>query len=313
MTQTLEHSESTTKLWQECLDQVANCIDNQDDFHQLIAPLQMVESSHGVVVYAPNSFIFDRVRENYLAVIEKHIRGQKSAYEAIRISFVMGNPESEQSSSESKKTTARVPGGPYPLNPRFSFDQFITGRSNEFAFAAAQQAAANPGTAYNPFVIFGSTGLGKTHLMQSIGHAVLAKDPHKKILYLHAEKFLSEMIKSLRHGTMDTFKSILSDADVLMLDDIQFFANKERSQEELFHRFNEKLEDNKQVILTSDRYPKELDGFEDRLKSRFTWGLCVGVDPPELETRVAILIQKAQLLGLPLAEEVAFFIADKIQ
>ena len=313
MTQTLEHSESTTKLWQECLDQVANCIDNQDDFHQLIAPLQMVESNQGVVVYAPNSFIFDRVRENYLAVIEKHIRNQKPAYEAIRISFMMGTPESEQSSSASKKTTTRVPGGPYPLNPRFSFDQFITGRSNEFAFAAAQQAAANPGTAYNPFVIFGSTGLGKTHLMQSIGHAVLAKDPHKKILYLHAEKFLSEMIKSLRHGTMDTFKSILSDADVLMLDDVQFFANKERSQEELFHRFNEKLEDNKQVILTSDRYPKELDGFEDRLKSRFTWGLCVGVDPPELETRVAILIQKAQLLGLPLAEEVAFFIADKIQ
>jgi chromosomal replication initiator protein len=311
---TTDCSVASTQLWQQCLEQVATAIDNQDDFHQLIAPLQMAESAQGVTVYAPNAFIFDRVRESYLPVIEQYLRAQKPEFTTIRISFVLGAPEQPSShATPARNQSPTSSRSPYPLNPRFSFDQFITGRSNEFAFAAAQQAAANPGTAYNPFVIFGSTGLGKTHLMQSIGHAVLEKDPSKKILYLHAEKFLSEMIKSLRHGTMDTFKSILSDADVLMLDDVQFFANKERSQEELFHRFNEKLEDNKQVILTSDRYPKELDGFEDRLKSRFTWGLCVGVDPPELETRVAILIQKSQLLGLTLSEEVAFFIADKIQ
>ena len=304
------------KAWQDCLERIADKIENKDDYHQLIAPLQMLERPDGVVVYAPNQFIFDRVRDQYLSVIENTIRMHSSAYETKKISLAMGHPSSPSNPAASPESSPKPAGrasNPYPLNPKFSFDQFITGRSNEFAFAAAQQTTANPGTAYNPFVIFGSTGLGKTHLMQSIGHAVLEKDPTKKILYLHAEKFLSEMIKSLRHGTMDSFKSILSDADVLMLDDVQFFANKERSQEELFHRFNEKLEDNKQVILTSDRYPKELDGFEDRLKSRFTWGLCVGVDPPELETRVAILMQKSSMLGFNLPENVAFFIADKIQ
>lgn len=316
MSNTSDHLEISATAWQECLESISEKLDNNDDFHQLIAPLQMIEKDEKIVIYAPNQFIFDRVKERYLSVIENAIRMHNPSYENMRLSFAMGHPSEPPSSpiASTQGTPSMVQtDSPFPLNPKFSFDQFITGRSNEFAFAAAQQAAANPGTAYNPFVIFGSTGLGKTHLMQSIGHAVLQKDPSKKILYLHAEKFLSEMIKSLRHGTMDSFKSILSEADVLMLDDIQFFANKERSQEELFHRFNEKLEDNKQVILTSDRYPKELDGFEDRLKSRFTWGLCVGVDPPELETRVAILIQKALLLGFELTEEVAFFIADKIQ
>ena len=315
MSDTTLDAETCTEAWQECLESISEKLNNNDDFHQLIAPLQMINKDDKLTIFAPNQFIFDRVKERYLSIIENAIRMHKPAYESMRISFAMGHPTDVKKSlpTEKSSTHSGQSDKPYPLNPKFSFDKFITGRSNEFAFAAAQQAAANPGTAYNPFVIFGSTGLGKTHLMQSIGHAVLEKDPKKKILYLHAEKFLSEMIKSLRHGTMDSFKSILSEADVLMLDDIQFFANKERSQEELFHRFNEKLEDNKQVILTSDRYPKELDGFEDRLKSRFTWGLCVGVDPPELETRVAILIQKALLLGFELAEEVAFFIADKIQ
>ena len=321
MSDTSCSQKSVNAAWQNCLYHISGSIENQDDFHQLIAPLQMQEKDGRIQVYAPNQFIFDRVKDQYLSLIENTVRMQSPNYESMRISFVMGHPsDTQQKTTTTAPRSSSQPGtkttdssNPYPLNPNFSFDQFITGRSNEFAFAAAQQTAANPGTAYNPFVIFGSTGLGKTHLMQSIGHAVLQKDPSKKILYLHAEKFLSEMLKSLRHGTMDSFKSILSSADVLMLDDVQFFANKERSQEELFHRFNEKLEDNKQVILTSDRYPKELDGFEDRLKSRFIWGLCVGVDPPELETRVAILMQKSLLLGFDLSEEVAFFIADKIQ
>lgn len=321
MSDAQEHAHEITKVWQECTEHLSQHIDNTDDFHQLVAPLQMASENDCVRIYAPNQFIFDRIKTSYLPIIEKTVRSVHPPFADKRIALVIGHPrESSDATATSSPPLPHVSNkpvpsdnNPYPLNPKFCFDQFITGRSNEFAFAAAQQAAANPGTAYNPFVIFGSTGLGKTHLMQSIGQAVLAKDPSKKILYLHAEKFLSEMIKSLRHGTMDAFKSILSSADVLMLDDIQFFANKERSQEELFHRFNEKLEDNKQVILTSDRYPKELDGFEDRLKSRFTWGLCVGVDPPELETRVAILIQKALLLNFELSEDVAFFIADKIQ
>jgi chromosomal replication initiator protein len=321
MSDAQEYARETIKIWQECTERLSQHIDSEDDFHQLIAPLQMAFENDIVRIYAPNQFIFDRIKTTYLPTIEKTVRSAHPNFADKRIALVIGHPKEPSAPhapqhparTQPSKQSPSTESNPYPLNPKFCFDQFITGRSNEFAFAAAQQAAANPGTAYNPFVIFGSTGLGKTHLMQAIGQAVLERDPSKKILYLHAEKFLSEMIKSLRHGTMDAFKSILSSADVLMLDDIQFFANKERSQEELFHRFNEKLEDNKQVILTSDRYPKELDGFEDRLKSRFTWGLCVGVDPPELETRVAILIQKALLLNFELSEDVAFFIADKIQ
>ena len=308
-------TEKTSVVWQRCLDKISLEIENKDDLHQLIAPLQLYIKTDSITVYAPNQFIFDRVRTQYTTIIENAIRFCSAQCAKLPISLALGHPKTapQKAAPSSPQKKNNITDNLSSLNSKFTLDQFITGRSNEFAFAAAQQTAANPGTVYNPFVIFGSTGLGKTHLMQSIGHAVLQKDPSKRILYLHAEKFLSEMIKSLRHGTMDAFKSILSSADILMLDDIQFFANKERSQEELFHRFNEKLEDNKQVILTSDRYPKELNGFEDRLKSRFTWGLCVGVDPPELETRVAILMQKSLLLGFELSEEVAFFVADKIQ
>ncbi len=296
--------------WPQCLAQLEHMLQDDDSFHCLIAPIQAVESDDSIVLYAPNHYIFTRIREAFLPQIEQSIR-QCCPVPNIRIVLKVGaaddKPEPVTKPSVAKSTTHSN------LNSQFVFDNFITGRSNEFAFAAAQQAALSPGQSYNPFVIFGSTGLGKTHLMQAIGHEVLKHAPGSKILYLHAEKFLSEMIKSLQHGSMDKFKAMLAEADVLMLDDIQFFANKERSQEELFHRFNEKLENNKQVILTSDRYPKELNGFEDRLKSRFTWGLSVGIDPPELETRVAILIQKAQLLNCDMPQEVAFFIADKIQ
>lgn len=297
--------------WPQCLAHLEQIISDDDSFHCFIAPIQAVETAESITLYTPNHYIFSRIRETFLSLIEQSIR-QFCTDPEIRIVMKIGAKEEPAADKVTAKPAAQQTTR-NNLNPQFGFDNFITGRSNEFAFAAAQQAALSPGQSYNPFVIFGSTGLGKTHLMQAIGHEVLKHQPNSKILYLHAEKFLSEMIKSLQQGAMDKFKTMLSEADVLMLDDIQFFANKERSQEELFHRFNEKLENNKQVILTSDRYPKELNGFEDRLKSRFTWGLSVGIDPPELETRVAILIQKAQLLGCDMPQEVAFFIADKIQ
>ncbi|MEC8383210.1 MAG: chromosomal replication initiator protein DnaA [Pseudomonadota bacterium] len=309
----IEVSPTTSKFWPQCLSRLESTLRDEEHFHCFIAPLQVLETEQAITLFAPNHYIFSRIRESLLPEIEQSIRFC-SPNPDIRIILKVGSAEDQSPRPDTPKTATPKPSNPGSnLTDQFTFQNFITGRSNEFAFAAAQQAALSPGQSYNPFVIFGSTGLGKTHLMQAIGHEVLKHQPNTKILYLHAEKFLSEMIKSLQRGSMDQFKTMLADADILMLDDIQFFANKERSQEELFHRFNEKLEDNKQVILTSDRYPKELNGFEDRLKSRFTWGLSVGIDPPELETRVAILMQKAQLLDCPLPQEVAFFVADKIQ
>ena len=304
-------------VWPQCVAAIGRAMPDNNDYHSCIAPLQARVSDKNIVLYAPNQYIFDRIRTTYLPLLETTIRQNSPQDLGLRISLQVGVPPNETQNSASPQASGNTPTSPSDRPPKlhapFTFENFITGRSNEFAFAAAKQAALNPGTSYNPFVIFGSTGLGKTHLMQATAHAVHQANPDAKILYLHAEKFLSEMIKSLQRGTMEQFKTMLADADVLMLDDIQFFANKERSQEELFHRFNEKLELNKQVILTSDRYPKELNGFEERLKSRFTWGLSVGIDPPELETRVAILIQKAQQAQLDLPQDVAFFIADKIQ
>ena len=298
---------STNDLWSQCLSYLAETVEGSDNFHSFIAPLQAIEGSDKFIIYAPNQYVFSQIRQRYLSVLDQAIRHCGLAAH-IKIVLKVGNPTTP-AAKPSKQEEAR----PSPLNPQFTFESFISGPSNEFAFAAAQQTALSPGQSYNPFVIFGSTGLGKTHLMHAIGQEIVTHNPRAVIVYLHAEKFLSEMIQGFQRGTMDAFKEKLRSADVLLLDDIQFFANKERCQEELFHRFNEKLEDNKQVILTSDRYPKELNGFEDRLKSRFTWGLSVGIDPPELETRVAILIQKAHCLGFDLPQDVAFFIADKIQ
>ena len=305
--------------WDNCLDYLANEIDDPEAYHAFIAPLQ-IHRSHDdtLVIYAPNQFIFEKIKNQYLSLIQQSLKLFATEARQCKLTIKVGTvpaakPTTEASPVADKPKATAQAKIPYPLNAGFQFDNFITGRSNEFAFAAAQQAAKNPGQSYNPFVIFGSTGLGKTHLMQAIGHSILTTKPDASILYIHAEKFLTEMISALQQGTMNQFKAMLTAADVLMLDDIQFFAHKERSQEELFHRFNEKLELNQQVILTSDRYPKELNGFEDRLKSRFSWGLAVGVDPPELETRVAILQQKSKQQGFELPQEVAFFIADQIK
>ena len=199
------------------------------------------------------------------------------------------------------------------LNSNFTFDSFVEGKSNQLAFAAAQQVAENPGGSYNPLFIYGGVGLGKTHLMHAVGNALKAKKPDAKIVYLHSERFVADMVKALQLKAIDEFKRFYRSVDALLIDDIQFFAGKERSQEEFFHTYNALLEGGQQMILTCDRYPKEIDGVEERLKSRFGWGLTVAVEPPELETRAAILINKAEQVGMSLSKDAAFFIAQRIR
>lgn len=199
------------------------------------------------------------------------------------------------------------------LMDNYTFDSFVEGKSNQLAFAAAQQVAENPGGSYNPLFIYGGVGLGKTHLMHAVGNALRARKPDAKIVYLHSERFVADMVKALQLKAIDEFKRFYRSVDALLIDDIQFFAGKDRSQEEFFHTYNALLEGGQQMILTSDRYPKEIEGVEERLKSRFGWGLTVAVEPPELETRVAILMNKAEQSGMVLSRDAAFFIAQRIR
>lgn len=199
------------------------------------------------------------------------------------------------------------------IKENYTFDSFVEGKSNQLAKAAATQVADNPGSAFNPVFIYGGTGLGKTHLLHAVGNGIMANKPDAKIVYMHSERFVQDMVKALQNNAIEEFKRYYRSVDALMIDDIQFFANKERSQEEFFHTFNALLEGNQQIILTSDRYPKEIEGVEDRLKSRFGWGLTIAIEPPELETRVAILMKKAQQSKINLPHEVAFFIAKKLR
>lgn len=199
------------------------------------------------------------------------------------------------------------------LNASSTFATFVEGKSNQLGLAAARQVAENPGGAYNPLFIYGGVGLGKTHLMQAVGNALVAKNPNAKVVYLHSERFVADMVKALQLNAINDFKRYYRSMDALLIDDIQFFAGKERSQEEFFHTFNSLLEGGRQIILTCDRFPKEINGLEERLKSRFGWGLTVAVEPPELETRVAILMKKAEQVGIDLPHDAAFFIAQRIR
>jgi len=199
------------------------------------------------------------------------------------------------------------------LNRTFTFENFVEGKSNQLARAAAWQVADNPKHGYNPLFLYGGVGLGKTHLMHAVGNHLLKKNPNAKVVYLHSERFVADMVKALQLNAINEFKRFYRSVDALLIDDIQFFAKKERSQEEFFHTFNALLEGGQQVILTSDRYPKEIDGLEERLKSRFGWGLTVAVEPPELETRVAILMKKADQANVELPHDAAFFIAQRIR
>jgi chromosomal replication initiator protein len=294
-----------------------------------IRPLQADSSADALTLYAPNRFVLDWVREKYLNRILELIRDY-CGDNAPRLRFDVGSSNQQHKVTPPgpalqkvvAETPAAEPEVPEPapksivrsnVRTNYTFANFVEGKSNQLARAAASQVADNPGTAYNPLFIYGGTGLGKTHLLHAVGNGILAKKPDAKVIYMHSERFVQDMVKALQNNAIEEFKRYYRSVDALLIDDIQFFANKERSQEEFFHTFNALLEGNQQIILTSDRYPKEIDGVEDRLKSRFGWGLTIAIEPPELETRVAILMRKAQENQIRLAEEVAFFVAKRLR
>ncbi|QSA95990.1 chromosomal replication initiator protein DnaA [Methylococcus sp. EFPC2] len=305
-----------TKLWSACLSKLEGELPPQQ-FNTWIRPLQAVEDDSELKLLAPNRFVLDWVKQHFFEKIEEVVAQQK-AQPPLRVLLEIGTRPAEVPRSESKLPTARKTAAtrkqqPNNLNAAFTFDNFVEGKSNQLAKAASLQVAQNVGRAYNPLFIYGGSGLGKTHLMHAIGNEILRGNPGSNIVYLHSERFVSDMVKALQHNAINAFKEYYRTVDALLIDDIQFFAGKERSQEEFFHTFNTLLENKHQVVLTCDRYPKEIKGLEERLKSRFGWGLPVAVEPPDLETRVAILMSKAQHVGAELSPEVAFFIGKRIR
>jgi chromosomal replication initiator protein len=312
-------------VWQKCLGLLQEEYPAQQ-FNTWLRPLQAQAEDNMLVLLAPNRFVVDWVKKHFYSRIQELV-AQISADAIKLVTIEIGSKVAQpvvidnQSATAtptvsnikvSSKKTADHYKNSY-LNKKFVFDSFVEGNSNQLARAASSQVAERPGDAYNPLFIYGGVGLGKTHLMHAIGNAILKNNPEAKVLYLHSERFVADMVKALQTNTINEFKRFYRSLNALLIDDIQFFAGKDRSQEEFFHTFNALLEGQQQIILTSDRYPKEIEGVEERLKSRFGWGLTVAVEPPELETRVAILISKAELSNIELPYEVAFFIAKRIR
>ena len=299
-------------LWEQCVDRLEGELSAQQ-FNTWIRPLQSVQNGNQIRLLAPNQFVLDWINQNFLNRIQELISQMHGVDLPVRLevgSQTLTNPIASSKASSGQTTKLRRNSS---LNPNFTFDSFVEGKSNQLGRAASIQVAENPGKGYNPLLIYGGVGLGKTHLMHAVGNLILQHHPDANVVYLHSERFVADMVKALQHNTINEFKRYYRSVDALLIDDIQFFAGKERSQEEFFHTFNALLEGEQQVIMTCDRYPKEVDGLEERLKSRFGWGLPVAIEPPELETRVAILMKKAQLSGVELPNEVAFFIAKRIR
>lgn len=329
------------ELWQRCLTRLEDELPSQQ-YNMWIRPLQVAASADGaeLTLFAPNRFVVDWVRDKYMDRIGEVLGElQSGALPQLRLevgSSRMPTP-SAQSSSPAPASSATPSSGhmrtpelaeskPQPtelggarkhrsnLNTGFTFATFVEGKSNRMAAAAAQQVAENPAShGYNPLLLYGGVGLGKTHLMHAVGNELLRRNPNAKVVYLHSERFVADMISALRNKTINEFKRFYRSVDALLIDDIQFFAGKEQSQEEFFHTFNALLENGQQIILTCDKFPKEVDGLEERLKSRFGWGLSQPMEPPELETRVAILKKKAEEAKVDLPNDAAFFIAQRIR
>ncbi len=282
-----------------------------------IRPLEVEETAERIRLFAPNQYVVDWLEEHYLPrVIELVDRaaGRDGREQAPRVVLVVGSTDAAPTTTAAAAPERGVPPAPgNKIDPKFTFDSFVEGKSNQFAKAAASQVGENPGVAYNPLFIYGGVGLGKTHLMQAVGNLIVDRNPDKRVSYVHSERFVGDMVRALQHNTINEFKRSYRSVDALLIDDIQFFAGKDRSQEEFFHTFNALLEGQQQVVITCDRYPKEVDGLEERLKSRFGWGLTVAIEPPELETSVAILKTKAAAMGVELPDDVAFFLAKLIR
>ncbi|RWU09566.1 chromosomal replication initiator protein DnaA [Pseudidiomarina gelatinasegens] len=330
-------------LWQLCADRLQSELTAQN-FNTWIRPLQSELDDNLLTLYAPNSYVVDWIKDKYLNVINDYLneiandRGEKSPRVSFRVGGIEKAPErngGQVSSGSSGSNHQARPAAPAQRNqPRatpwnqndapapafecnideeYTFDNFVEGKSNQLALAAAHQVAENPGGVYNPLFVYGGTGLGKTHLLHAVGNAIRTHKKDAKVFYMRAERFVQDMVNALKNGTIDEMKRYYRSVDALLIDDIHFFSNKKGTQEEFFHTFNALLEGNQQIILTSDLYPKEIEGLEDRLRSRFGWGLTIAIEPPELETRVAILIRKAQERGITLPHEVAFFIAKRLR
>lgn len=297
-------------IWNNCLTKLENEIASSD-FSTWIRPLQAIETDGQIKLLAPNKFVLDWVKQHYFAKIEETVHEFSDG--KFNLTFEIGSKKtiSQPTSSPLKPTEAKkvIPNF---LNKAFTFDNFVEGKSNQLGRAASIQVSENLGKAYNPLLIYGGSGLGKTHLMHAIGNAVYQKNPSATIVYLHSEKFVQDMVRALQQNSINAFKEYYRAIDVLLIDDIQFFAGKERSQEEFFHTFNTLLDKKHQIVLTCDKYPKEIVGLEDRLKSRFGCGLPVSIEPPDMETRAAILMKKAHQANIELPQDVAFFIAKKI-
>ena len=321
-------------LWEKCLDCLQDEFPSQQ-FNTWIRPLQVEHADSKLILLAPNRFVLDWINERFLSRISELVIQFSEPPSPPTIYLEVGSSSGSGSHNRnnitpsafnnktqvnaprvptrSKMITTDLPNHQSNINPNHTFDNFVEGKSNQLAKAASLQVAENPAVAYNPLFLYGGVGLGKTHLLHAIGNQIMRNNPQAKVLYLHSERFVADMVKALQTNAMNDFKRYYRTVDALLIDDIQFFAGKDRSQEEFFHTFNALLESQLQVILTCDRYPKEINGVEERLKSRFGWGLTVAVEPPELETRVAILMSKAELAHLNLPYEVAFFVAKRIR
>jgi chromosomal replication initiator protein len=309
-------------LWNRCLRVLEGELPEQQ-FNTWVRPLQAVERDGELRLLAPNRYVIEWLGQNLLPRIKELILafaeglapevaldvGTRAG--AMQVPVAVLRDDGFAAAAAKRKLAPVVLGS--RINAEFTFDSFVEGKSNQLAKAAAIQVAGNPGRAYNPLFIYGGVGLGKTHLMHAVANKLKERNTEARLAYVHSERFVGDMVRALQHNTINDFKAAYRSLDCLMIDDIQFFAGKDRSQEEFFHTFNALLESQQQVILTCDRYPKEVDGLEERLKSRFGWGLTVAIEPPELETCVAILMSKAAMTHVDLPEEVAFFIAKRIR
>jgi chromosomal replication initiator protein len=313
-------------LWNRCLRVLEGELPEQQ-FNTWVRPLQAVEREGELKLLAPNRYVIEWLGQNLLPRIKELILAfaeglapEVALDVGTRAGVIVQVPPAglrddaaaaAGAAARARKLAPVVLGS--RINAEFTFDSFVEGKSNQLAKAAAVQVAGNPGRAYNPLFIYGGVGLGKTHLMHAVANRLKERNSEARLAYVHSERFVGDMVRALQHNTINDFKAAYRSLDCLMIDDIQFFAGKDRSQEEFFHTFNALLESQQQVILTCDRYPKEVDGLEERLKSRFGWGLTVAIEPPELETCVAILMSKAAMTHVDLPEEVAFFIAKRIR
>jgi chromosomal replication initiator protein len=304
-------------FWTLCLQHFEQSLPPQQ-FRTWIQPLRAHRDGGSLVLEAPNRFVLQWVKDRFLPVIEQLARDRNEGA-SVQLELSNGSQVAAISAVPASAPTPALDNArpkvreSSRLNPAFTFDTFVTGKANQLARAAALQVGEHPGTAYNPLFIYGGVGLGKTHLLQAIGNLVQEHNPQAKIRYIHAEQYVSDVVRAYQHKAFDGFKKYYHSLDLLLIDDIQFFSGKNRTQEEFFYAFNALIEGHKQVIITCDSYPKEISGMEDRLISRFGWGLTVAIEPPELEMRVAILLKKAEADGIGLPQDVAFFIAKHIQ